>query len=135
MKYCKFIFLIIFIILAIYYVKIYDGLGRGYYLDDDGPPLVSIEFDGIIIVDNEVVDYAFDSKYIIVYRKINDDLDNSIDDYNYKKKNGTNYEYWIIDKINHRNYGHLNYDAFIEKRSVLLISKKLLLDTTKNRLY
>lgn len=98
----KFAFVFIIVIVAASCSK-YPDLGNGYKLDSDGKyTLQIINYENTVIVGSHILDYAFDSTYIIVAQRPWDSIPN-IKTLNYKKSNKAFEEsmfrqYWIVNK-------------------------------------
>ncbi|MCB9032573.1 MAG: DUF3997 domain-containing protein [Chitinophagales bacterium] len=132
----KYIIFSLFIFIVFLFFKECDGLGDGYYIYDDGSPIVSIVYNNMTIVDCEVVDYVYNNHYILVYRIINEYFSRSKDNDNqYINKYKTNKQFFIIEKKTHYYYGPLTYEQYSQRRIGLSIPSRLELDTTKTKLW
>jgi len=136
-NYVLFLTIIIFMILT--GCSKYPDLGNGYKFNYDGKYTLSIvNYDNDIVITETILDYAFDSTFIIVSQRPWDSIPN-IKTMNYSESNeafekSTFLQYWIINKREKNEfsfdtlsklarysnvYGPFKEDEFLVKRKEL----------------
>lgn len=125
----------------------FPDLGDGYKLYTDGKyTLAIINFQNTLIIKETILEYAFDTTFILVSQRPWDSIPN-IRTMNYKKSNeafekSTFLQYWIInkklksefsmDKLSKRTrysnvYGPFKKEEFLRKKEELRVPKELIL--------
>ena len=127
----------------------YPDLGEGYKLDSDGKySLQIVNFENTVIVNAHIIEYAFDSTFILVSQRPWDSIPN-IRTMNYTKSNkefekSTFLQYWIINKRERSEYtldtltklarysnvyGPFKQDVYLTKKKELGVPDSLKLKT------
>lgn len=142
----KIVFILSFSILTIILgCSKYPDLGDGYRFINEGKDALEIvNSENTVIISQSILEYAFDSTFIIVSQRPWDSIPN-IRTMNYKESNiafekSTFQQYWIINKKEKSEYsldilskfarysnvyGPLKKDEYLQKRDELKISKEL----------
>jgi hypothetical protein len=149
----KKVFYTIFILTTFSGCTQYPDLGNGYKLDSDGKyALQLIDSENTVLVQPHIMDYAFDSTFIIISQRSWDSVLNSRQ-MNMKQsiesfENSTFQHYWIIDKMKKSDYsldtlanraiysnvyGPFTKQEYIQNRRLLGISNDLVLTKNENR--
>ena len=104
------------------------NLGNGYFLTGYGVNTViykkiSKKEDKEILL-GEIVDYKFDNNFILIFRKVSDDIKEFLNDRsNFEiMRGGDTIQYWIIDKKRNIIIGPLHKDVYLLKCKELRIS-------------
>ena len=144
MKKFAFVFIIAIIVTS---CSKYPDIGEGYKLDSDGKySLQIINSENTVMVSAHILEYIFDTTYIIVSQRPWDSIPN-IKTMNYKQsieafEKSTFRQYWIIDKkmrneyfldtlskrVKYSNvYSPFKRDGYLQKRKELKIANEFVL--------
>lgn len=107
------------------------NLGNGYFLTGYGVTTVIFKHykgggdDQILL--GEIVDYSFDDRFILVYRKVSDKVINYFNDHPYSEimRGGDSIQYWIIQKQIDSTLGPFHKEEYLLKRSKLKVPNSL----------
>jgi len=113
------------------------NLGDGYFITGYGASTeiykkVSKKEDKEILL-GEIVDYSFNDNFILIYRKISEDVKEFLNDRSRYEimRGGDTIQYWIIDKKKNIIIGPLHKDVYLLKCKELSIPNNIQIQNIK----